>query len=105
MPKKNRLSGAEIRRLVPIKRLNSGLFSLSISKAAGLPKISCVVSKKVSHKAVVRNRVKRRMRAALRELPLPAGTASILSAKPGAATAEYTAIREDIAELIARSVK
>ncbi len=103
MPKRNRLHGADIRRLTPEKRLSSALFSLSISKTQGDGQVACTVSKKVSPKAVVRNLVKRRMRAGLRAaLPLPTGKSFELIAKKAAAESEYRAICDDIRELMAR---
>jgi ribonuclease P protein component len=105
MPKKNRLTGAQIRRLSPEKRLSSSLFSLSIAPQE--PKeaqIACVVSKKVSQKAVVRNRVKRKMREVLRSLaPLPAHTAIVLTAKKQAVDTPYATLRDDVAALIHRA--
>jgi ribonuclease P protein component len=103
MPKKHRLSGAEIRRLSPEKRLNSSLFSLSASKNAVTgTKVACVVSKKVSMKAVVRNTVKRRMRTALRTVSLPEGLSLILTAKKPAAEAPLATVRDDVASLVER---
>lgn len=103
MPKTNRLTGSEIRRLKPEKRLNSSLFSLSLSKKEGAGKVACVVSKKVSAKAVVRNTVKRRMRAALRALtPLPSGVSIVLTAKKSAVEIPYGALRDDVAQLMQR---
>lgn len=103
MPKNTRLTGSEIRRLKPEKRLNSSLFSLSYTSGEAIGKAACVVSKKVSAKAVIRNTVKRRMRAALKAAaPLPAGVSILLVAKKSAADAEYSSIREDVAELLTR---
>jgi ribonuclease P protein component len=105
MPKKNRLTGAQIRNLNPGKRLNSGLFSLLLTKGTDKQfQIACIVSKKVSSKAVVRNLVKRRMRAAIRSLPqTPPGMIALLSAKPPTATASYTQIQSDIDTLLSRA--
>jgi ribonuclease P protein component len=103
MPRKNRLTGSEIRRLKPEKRLISSLFSLSISKATGTdPKVTTIVSKKVSAKAVVRNTVKRRMRALLASAPLPRGLTLVLTAKKPASDASYAEMKVDLAGLIER---
>ncbi len=103
MPKKQRLTGAQIRRLKTEKRLISSLFSLSVSKnEAPLAQIACVVSKKVSPKAVVRNTVKRRMRAALRSTTLPPHVSLVLTAKKAAADASYADLREDVAHLVVK---
>ncbi|MBP9757593.1 MAG: ribonuclease P protein component [Candidatus Pacebacteria bacterium] len=103
MPKKTRLTGSEIRRLKPEKRLNSSLFSLSYSASDGVGKAACVVSKKVSAKATIRNTVKRRMRAALRDIPsLPGGVSLVLAAKRSTADVAYAELRADLIELIGR---
>ena len=103
MPKKARLTGSEIRRLRPEKRLNTSLFSLSISVSDGEGKVACVVSKKVSMKAVVRNAIKRRMRTALRSLaPLPTGVSLLLTAKKQAVGSPYALVRDDVAQMIQR---
>lgn len=99
-----RLSGSAIRRLSPEKRLSTSLFSLTVSKSSGAGAVACTVSKKVSPKAVVRNRVKRRMRAAVGELlPLPTGKALVFIAKRAAVDAEFETIKAEIAELVART--
>ncbi len=103
MPKKHRLSGAQIRRLKPEKRLISSLFSLSVTKVEGeTAQTACVVSKKVSPKAVVRNTVKRRMRAVLAGSPLPHNSSLILTAKKPAADASFAEVRADIEALITK---
>lgn len=104
MPKNNRLKGGEIRRLKPEKRLNSSLFSLSITYTGGeSAKVACVVSKKVSMKAVVRNKLKRQMRAALKSaFPLPSGTSLILTGKKPALDVSYGELRDDILALISK---
>jgi ribonuclease P protein component len=53
--------------------------------------------------AVVRNRVKRRLREAVRSLAVAEGWDLVLSARPGAAEAEYQRLREEAAELLARA--
>ena len=53
----------------------------------------------------MRNRVKRRLREAVRRLlaDVPPGWDFILSGKPGAAQAEYTALAGEVRELLARA--
>lgn len=103
MPRKNSLSHEEIARLPRGRRIAGRFFSLSIAPLpSGPAKISCVVSKKVSLKAVERNVVKRRCREAARtdlktiEQPL----ALIFHAKKGAAQASFAEIRQDIEKLL-----
>jgi ribonuclease P protein component len=56
--------------------------------------------------AVVRNRIRRRLRAALAELALvdqvPAG-AAVVTAGPGVATAPFGSVRHDLARALARA--
>ena len=54
-------------------------------------------------KAVARNRLKRRLREALRSLPLAPGWDLVLSARRGAAEAEYQGLREALRALLARA--
>ena len=103
MPHKSRLSHAEMASQRGAKRLQGNLFSLStFSLSGGDAKFTCVVSKKVAQKAVDRNRLKRQCREVVRPLmkrvqhPL----ALVLTAKKSAATAPFSAIREDIERLI-----
>lgn len=103
MPRKNRLTGSEIRRLRPEKRLVSSLFSLSVTKkGTNDAKVATIVSKKVSQKAVVRNTVKRRMRAALADLSLPNGLSLVITAKKTATNVGLVELKADIAGLIAQ---
>ncbi len=101
MPKKHRLTGAQIRRLKPEKRLNSSLFSLSATRTdSETTQIACVVSKKVSAKAVVRNQAKRRMRMALKHATLPSHLSIILTAKKAVVNTSYALIRDDVSALV-----
>ena len=61
-----------------------------------------VASKRVG-KAVVRNRLKRRLREGLRHLTVQPGWDFVLLARPPAARASYDELREAIAKLLARA--
>lgn len=63
-----------------------------------------VISKRVG-KAVVRNRVRRRLREGMRRLPIPpdAGLDIVISARPAAAAADYRQLKEAAASLLARA--
>lgn len=100
MPKRSRLSGAELRSIKGARRIHGALFSVAISLATRTPKASVTVSKKVSPKAVERNLIKRRVRAALAPLlgDFPPG-AYVFSARPAAREASAAAVREDVQQL------
>ena len=70
----------------------------------GLPVSRCgfSVSKKVG-KAVIRNKVKRRFREIMRQLPLKSGWDIVLVARPEVAVADYASIRKMAEELLARA--
>jgi ribonuclease P protein component len=109
MPKKNRLSRAD---LAAIKypgqsRVHGRFFSLAVALIPGSDKqkVACVVSKKVSPRAVVRNALKRRCRevarAVLKEAHEPA--ALVFQAKREAAGASFEEIEKDIRGLFERT--
>jgi ribonuclease P protein component len=105
MPRAARLSGSAIRRLTPEKRQSSGLFSLIVAKTPGKSALACTVSKKVSPRAADRNRVKRRMRAAMRAfLPFPPETSFIVIAKKAAVDATYAQVEHDLRQLMSRAI-
>jgi len=70
----------------------------------GLPYSRCgfSVSKRVG-KAVVRNRVKRRLREIARQMPLKAGWDMVFVARPAAAEADYTSLRRAVKGLLVRA--
>jgi ribonuclease P protein component len=62
------------------------------------------VGKRIAPLATTRNRAKRRIRAALRELALPTGVDVVVIAKSGALDASYPAVRAALAESLRRAV-
>jgi ribonuclease P protein component len=70
------------------------------------PRVGLVVSKAVGN-AVVRNRVKRRLRHQMAPFldRLPAGTSVVLRALPPAATASSAELAEELASSLARCLK
>jgi len=101
MPKKNRLSGAEIRSVRSPRRFHGGLFSLSVSPAETAAGFACVVSKKVAVKAVDRNLIKRRVRAAIYGSLKQAQPGSYMfHAKKQAKDASYIEIEQDVRTLM-----
>ena len=79
--------------LVVMRALPNGLpisrYGISVSKRIG--------------KAVVRNRVKRRLREILRVLPLKPGWDIVLIARPAAASADYPGLKRATEGLLTRA--
>ena len=61
-----------------------------------------VVSKRVSKLAVVRNRIRRRMREIVRRLPLGEGWDMLIIARTGAADAAFVDLRDTVERLASR---
>ncbi len=53
--------------------------------------------------AVVRNRVKRRLREIARSLPVKPGCDIVISARRGAATADYQRLKREVKKLMSRA--
>lgn len=94
-----------MRRIKPEKRIHGALFSLSIAPAPSGVRFACTVSKKVSGKAVVRNLIKRRCRAAIRECEQAGlqGRALVFTAKKETAAAGYADIKNDVTHLLRKA--
>ena len=111
MPRKNSLSRTDFKALeaVKLRREHGNFFALSWGALPSLengPKIACIISKKTAHRAVDRNLVKRRCRAAARQL-LSSGKVDqvfIFTAKHTAARASFKEIKQDVTALIAKSL-
>jgi len=73
---------------------------MSLAGGAGPPRVGVVAGRRVGG-AVVRNRVKRRLREALARAELRDGTDYVVVAFPGAATATY----EEILSWVRRGVR
>ncbi|HEY4514038.1 MAG TPA: ribonuclease P protein component [Candidatus Paceibacterota bacterium] len=107
MSQKNSLSRADIIKVLGArgKREHGKLFSL-VSGAHGSPtnllKIACVVSGKTARRAVDRNLIKRRCRAAAKTILARdhKANAYIFYARPSALSATYDDIKKDILNLI-----
>ncbi|MEK7227514.1 MAG: ribonuclease P protein component [Patescibacteria group bacterium] len=78
------------------------MFSLKVKPSSELKTIISV-SKKVSKKAVIRNTVKRRVRAVLRDLKLKPAT-YVFIAKPGAENLKGKTLESELIRII-RSIR
>lgn len=83
-----------------VKWVSKSLILQAGDNGDGAVRFGLTVSKKTSTSAVVRNRIKRRLRAAARDV-LPgaarAGTDFVLIGRTETATRDYDAIKEDLA--------
>lgn len=105
MPKKYRLSRADFTRLPKAtRRIHGGYFSLTVTPfpASEGPRAACVVSKKVSARAVDRNRIERYCREALRPLlsNITKPEAFIFYAKKEAREASSSDVARDVGKLL-----
>lgn len=74
----------------------------SLSSSAPVTRIAFVTSKRVGN-AVVRNRVRRRMREICRQSPIRPGFDVVVSARAAAATASYWELRDAVLAQLGRA--
>ena len=99
-----RLLHSEDYRTTIAKRCRSDdqLFTVYAAKRpTGGARLGITVSRRVSTKAVRRNRLKRRLRHACRELELPAEDSLVVLAQARAAHSSFQRLREELAQLVA----
>ncbi len=81
------------------QRYSNRLLALQVARADHpVTRFGLAVGKRVGG-AVVRNRVKRRLRACLSTLDVPAGFNIVVSARPAAARADYHMLLESVRSL------
>lgn len=98
LPKKERLSRLEFNRFFSVgKRLHTPLFQIVFSPHDALH-ASVVVSKKIAKRAVVRNKIRRRIYDIVRNYHSQKGMCGvfIFVVKPGAVTASYGALKLEV---------
>ena len=107
MPSQYRLSRNDFTRMRGFKRVHGTLFSLSFGTLPDrvIPGAACVVSAKAAPRAVVRNRIKRRVRAVLgplvRTLKVP--FVLVVIAKKPSADASSAQSRDEILLLLRKA--
>ena len=109
LPKKYRISKEFFKKLRRAVNLYSTLHSLSLYPLpfGNHSKVSCVVSRKISTNAVVRNRIRRRVYAALHPflLRFKIPTAVIVYPKHAVVSVTYEESRRDLERLLASIMK
>jgi ribonuclease P protein component len=105
MPKRLRFTRVEIEAILSQRprRINGALFSLVFApvKPKDAPKVACVVSKKVSKKAVDRNRIRRRCYTILRGVVGRSSLPHMLwYAKKEVNGSTYTQCKDDMLKLL-----
>lgn len=108
MPHRRSLSHRDFAALqtVRLSVLHGTYITVAFADIHGFPcaKASCVVSKKVSPRAVVRNTVQRRLRDIVRPFVLSsvASRTVVVRAKKQAAEADMAALRADLEPILAK---
>ncbi len=109
LPKQNRLSKKkDLERVFKQGRFfKNDFFTLRLAKnnSKNAPRFGIIVSGKVSKKAAVRNKVKRRIRAAVKDLIAKAkpGTEAVIIALPQTAKKKFQEIKEQLTLLFRKS--
>lgn len=87
------------------KRFFGKYLSANIAKISGPSRFACVVSLKVSKKAVVRNKIRRRGYAAVREnmAKIRDGYGVMMIFKPEAVKVEFSELRHDILDVLSKA--
>jgi len=97
---KKRLSRQEIETVFKQgKRVSGALFSV-VGLSANTTRYAVVVGKKVSNKAVVRNKIRRRVRNILQQ-QMTTKAHVVVQAKPTTIKAPYTNYKEELTKLLA----
>lgn len=98
-----RLTRADFSKVGAKRREIGRFFTLTASPVQDGTKFACIVSKKTTPKAHDRNLIRRRARAAFRELAPKKTALYIFAAKKNVNAAAYNEIRADIASLILKA--
>ncbi len=82
-------------------RVDSLMVMRSLPNGLSLSRYGFSVSRRVGN-AVIRNRIRRRLREIMRVAPLKPGWDIVLVARPAVADADYAALRRSVMELLSR---
>jgi ribonuclease P protein component len=96
-------NGRDIVAVLRGRRQRAGEFAVLHVRAGGsngTPRVAVVASRRVGN-AVARNRAKRLLREASRQLPWAEGTDVVLVARAACATSDLDGVRGELAELAA----
>lgn len=74
-----------------------------LERGEGPARVGFAIGKRLDKRAVVRNRVRRRLREAIRPLPLRDGYDVVVLGRRSALTASFSALREDVDGLLRRA--
>ena len=92
----------DVRAVFAARRANASAVAVvhTMRRDRDTARFTVVAGKRVGN-AVARNRAKRRLRAALRELPLQPGTDYVVVARPGAVTAPWSSLAGALSRQVA----
>ncbi len=95
---------ADFDRVFQHGRYNSGRLMAvrTVKNDLELSRYAYAIPKRVG-KAVVRNRIRRRLREILRALPLEEGYDVVISVRPTAATSSFYGLRQELSALLHRA--
>lgn len=101
LPKSRRIPRGLFKPLLESRKyFDSAFFSLRVA-SSDIPRVAVSVSKKVSKSAVIRNKVRRRVYSAARDLiPILTNKLFLLIAKPGAEKIKGQSLKKELAELL-----
>ena len=95
LPKQRRLSTEDFKELKRSFVLHTPHFLVRLAPKTGASKAAAIVSTAISKRAVVRNRLRRRIYAVLQGIDCPQGYLTI-TAKRGAAELDYGVVKAEL---------
>lgn len=74
-----------------------------VERAEGAPRVGYAVGKRLDSRAVVRNRARRRLREAIRQVALRDGYDIVVLARRAVLTEDFEAVRRDVLAVLERA--